>query len=59
MLVFLMEMIYEVRHWDGLIHVPSFMKIGLGIQVTLRLLPQQFERLYYWEGFMMYATEIA
>jgi hypothetical protein len=24
---------------DGMIYIPSFMKIGLGIQVILRLLP--------------------
>jgi hypothetical protein len=24
---------------DGMLHVPSFMKFGLGIQVILRLLP--------------------
>jgi hypothetical protein len=32
----------------GVIHIPSFMTIGSGIQVILRLLlPQQFERLCY------------
>jgi hypothetical protein len=29
-----------------LVHIESFMTIGLGVQVTLRLLPQQFERLH-------------
>jgi hypothetical protein len=40
----------------GVINIPSFMAIGSGIQVNLRLLPQQFERLqrwyYWWEGFI-------
>jgi hypothetical protein len=30
---------------DGMIYTPSFMKIGSGIQVILRLLLRQFERL--------------
>jgi hypothetical protein len=30
---------------DDMIYIISFMKIGLGIQVILRVLPQQFERL--------------
>jgi hypothetical protein len=30
---------------DGMIYIPSFMKIGSGIQVILRLLPRQSERL--------------
>jgi hypothetical protein len=30
---------------DGMIYVPSHIKIGSGIQVILRLLLQQFERL--------------
>jgi hypothetical protein len=29
----------------GLIHIQSFMTIGSGIQVILRILPQQLERL--------------
>jgi hypothetical protein len=33
---------------DGMIYIPSFMKIGLGIQVILRLLPIQSERLQCW-----------
>jgi hypothetical protein len=33
---------------DGMIYVPSFMKIGLGLQVILRLLPAQSERLQCW-----------
>jgi hypothetical protein len=28
---------------DGKIFIPSFVTIGSGIQVTLRLLPKQFE----------------
>jgi hypothetical protein len=40
-----------------------FMTIGVGIQLILKLLPQQFERLqcwYYWrEEFMKYAVEMA
>jgi hypothetical protein len=30
---------------DGVIYIPSFMKIDYGIQVILRLLLRQFERL--------------
>jgi hypothetical protein len=30
---------------DGMIYIPSFVTIGSGIQVILRLLPQIFERL--------------
>jgi hypothetical protein len=30
---------------NGMRFIPSFMMIGLGIQVILRLLPQQFGRL--------------
>jgi hypothetical protein len=37
---------------DGMIHLPSFMMISSGIQVILRLLPQQFVRL------MNYAVEM-
>jgi hypothetical protein len=33
---------------DGMIYVPRFMKIGLGIQVILRLLAQQSEKLQCW-----------
>jgi hypothetical protein len=29
----------------GMIYVPSFMTISSGIQIILRILPQQFERL--------------
>jgi hypothetical protein len=32
----------------AMIYVPSSMTIGSGIQVILRLLPQQFERLQCW-----------
>jgi hypothetical protein len=30
---------------DGMIYVPSLMKIDSGIQVILRLIPRQIERL--------------
>jgi hypothetical protein len=30
---------------NGMIYIPSFTLIDLGIQVTLRLMPQQFVRL--------------
>jgi hypothetical protein len=49
----------------GMIQMPSFMTIGLSIQVILRLLlsSQQFQRLqcwyYWWEIFMKNATEMA
>jgi hypothetical protein len=47
----------------GMIYIPSFLTIGSGIQVILRLLPQRFERLQYWyycwEGFMKYAVQMA
>jgi hypothetical protein len=33
---------------DGTIHVPSFMKIGSGIQVILRSVPRQSEMLQCW-----------
>jgi hypothetical protein len=33
---------------DGMIQIPSFIKIGLGIHATLRLLPRQSERLQCW-----------
>jgi hypothetical protein len=45
MLVLLMGVIYEVNvemASDGMIYVPSFMKINSGIQIILRLLPCQF-----------------
>jgi hypothetical protein len=32
----------------GMIYVPSFMKISLGIQIILLLLYQQFQRLQCW-----------
>jgi hypothetical protein len=53
-LVLLMGVFYEVHRLDGLrwhdicigsggmIKIPSFMTIGSGIRVTLRVLPQQF-----------------
>jgi hypothetical protein len=33
---------------DEMIYIPSFMTMVLVIQVILRLLPQQFERLQCW-----------
>jgi hypothetical protein len=55
----------EVRQCDGLrwhIYIPSLMKIGSGIRVISRVLPQQFERLWCWyyrlEGCMIYTIEI-
>jgi hypothetical protein len=32
---------------DGMIYLPSFIKTGMGIQVVLRLLPGQSERLLH------------
>jgi hypothetical protein len=47
----------------GMIYIPKFITICSGIQVILRLIPQQFERpqcRYYWlYGFMKYAVEMA
>jgi hypothetical protein len=43
-----MGVIYEVyieMAKGGMIYIPSFIKIVLGIQVILRLLPLQSERL--------------
>jgi hypothetical protein len=44
------------------VSIPSFMTISSSIQVILRLLPQQLQRLqcwyYSWEGFMKYAVEM-
>jgi hypothetical protein len=33
----------DIRQHDK--HIPSFMKIGSGIQLILRVFPQQLERL--------------
>jgi hypothetical protein len=33
---------------DGIICAPSFIKIGSGIQVMVRLIHQQSERLQFW-----------
>jgi hypothetical protein len=41
----LLGVIYEVHCWDGMIYILSFMKIRSGIQIILRVLPQQSERL--------------
>jgi hypothetical protein len=39
-------MVYAIEMASGsMIYIPSFMTIGSGIQVILRLLRQQFERL--------------
>jgi hypothetical protein len=49
-LVLLMRGIYDVHQCDGLchdIHIPSFIKIGIGVQAILRL-SQKFERLQCW-----------
>jgi hypothetical protein len=46
-----MREIYEVAvemASGGIMYIPSFMKIGLGVQVILKLLPQQFERPQCW-----------
>jgi hypothetical protein len=44
----------------GMIFIPSIMTIGSGIQVVLRLLPQQFEGIqccyYRWERFLKFAV---
>jgi hypothetical protein len=47
----------------GMIQIRPFMLISLGIQVTLTLLPQQFERqyswYYQWNGIIKSAAELA
>jgi hypothetical protein len=48
---------------DGMIYIPNFIKIIMGIQAILRLsLPRPSWRLqcwnYCWEGFMKYAVEM-
>jgi hypothetical protein len=40
-----MKYVVEVDS-DGTIYVPSFVKIVSGIQVTLRLLPRECERVH-------------
>jgi hypothetical protein len=32
----------------GTIYIPSYMKIGSGIQAMLKLLPQQLGRMQWW-----------
>jgi hypothetical protein len=58
-----MGRIHEVRRSGGMIYMPSIVKIGSGVQVILRLLPQNVERLQFWycglEGFVNYALEMA
>jgi hypothetical protein len=36
MLVLLIQEIYEVRRWDGMVYIPGLIKIGTGVQVILR-----------------------
>jgi hypothetical protein len=47
----------------GMLYFERFMPFRSGIQVILKLLPQQSERLpcwyYRWEGFMKHAVEVA
>jgi hypothetical protein len=43
-----MKYVVEMAPDDGIIYIPSLMKIGSGIQVILRLLPRQSERLQCW-----------
>jgi hypothetical protein len=65
-LVLLMGRIYDLCRWDDLrrhdTYIPSFMKIDSGIQVILRVLLEQLEKLwclyYRWEGFLKYAIEM-
>jgi hypothetical protein len=59
-----MGVIYEVYRWDFLEwHDRSFIKIGSGVQVILRLLSKKIERLQswyqWWEGIMKYAVDMA
>jgi hypothetical protein len=46
----------------GMLYIRRFVIISSGIQVILRLLPQQFERLQYWYffggGLMKYGVEM-
>jgi hypothetical protein len=63
-LVLLMGIINDVCRWVELrwhdTYVPR--TFGSAVQVILRVLPQQFERLWYWyywwEGFLKYTTEM-
>jgi hypothetical protein len=51
MLVLLMGVIFKhtvEMSSDGLIYLLSFQKIGSGVQVILRLLPEQSRQLQYW-----------
>jgi hypothetical protein len=47
----------------GMTYIQRLIMIGSGIQIMLRLIPQQFEKLqclyYWWERFRKYAIEIA
>jgi hypothetical protein len=48
-LVTLMASIYAVRRWDGLRQhdtcIPRFMTISSAIQITLKVLPEELDRL--------------
>jgi hypothetical protein len=45
LVLLILLMIYTIEMAsDGMIYIPNFMKIYLGIRVTLRVLPQQLER---------------
>jgi hypothetical protein len=43
---------------DGMMYIPSFMKTGLKVQVILRLLPQQFDRIWFWYSVMRSIYEV-
>jgi hypothetical protein len=48
MLVLPIGVIYETHYRDGMMYIPSFMKIRSGIQVILKILPVQSETLQCW-----------
>jgi hypothetical protein len=41
------------------IYMPIFMTTYLGVQVIIRFLSEQFERLQCWDCFIKYAAEMA
>jgi hypothetical protein len=51
-LVLMTGEVYEIHLLDGFrwhdTYIPCFMTIGSGIQVILKLLPQESERLHCW-----------
>jgi hypothetical protein len=50
-MILLTGVIYEIHvniDLDGMICIPRFMKIGSVIQVMIKLLPRQSERLQCW-----------